>query len=316
MNPKQFIGSEARSTYSEAKVVILPIPYEKTTTYRQGCQNAPEAIITASEQLEAYDIELEQEVCQNTGIFTVDAIASTKANPNLTPEAMMEIVTQKVSELIADGKFVIALGGEHSITAGIVKAYQEQFSQPFTVVQIDAHGDMRHSYAGSIYNHACVMRRVLDLGLPTLPVGIRSICLEEAELIKKQSIPIVWAKDIYQNPDWIEQAISLITTERVFITIDLDGLDPSLMPGVGTPEPGGLNWYELTKFLRTVFSKHQVIGCDMMELAPTANSVVSEFTAAKLVYKLVGYSQHFKNRRSIYIDWVNSSTSIQDRTPT
>ncbi len=290
---KQFIGSEAQSSYEAAKVVILPIPYERTTTYRQGCQNGPEAIMTASDQLEAYDIELEQEICQSIAIYTTKAIASTKLNPDLTPEAMMDIVNSKVSKLITDGKFVIALGGEHSITAALVKAYQQNLSQPFTVIQLDAHGDMRHSYEGSIYNHACVMRRVLDMGLPTLPVGIRSICREEAELIRKEQIPVIWAKDIYQNRDWIEQAIALITTEKVFITIDLDGLDPSLMPGVGTPEPGGLNWYELMKFLRTVFTRHQVIGCDVMELAPTSDSVVSEFTAAKLVYKLIGYSHLF-----------------------
>ena len=291
MSPKQFIGSEAHTTYEAAKVVILPIPFEKTTTYRQGCQYGPAAIIEASDQLEAYDIELETETCQETSIYTIEAIASTITNPDLNPEAAIEIITNKVSELIADGKFVIALGGEHSITAGVVRAYQEKLSEPFTVIQIDAHGDMRHSYEGSIYNHACVMRRILDLNLPTLPVGIRSICLEEAELIKAQQIPVVWAKDIYQNPRWIEQAITQITTEQVFITIDLDGLDPSLMPGVGTPEPGGLNWYELTKFLRTVFINHQVIGCDIMELAPTSDSVVSEFSAAKLIYKLIGYKQ-------------------------
>ncbi len=289
MTTKQFIGSEAQTTYKEAKVVILPIPYEKTTTYRKGCQNGAAAIIKASDQLEAYDIELKKEVCHEVGIFTADAIASTITNPDLTPEAMMDIVTARVSELIADGKFAIALGGEHSITAAIVKAYQQLSNELFTVIQIDAHGDLRHSYEDSIYNHACVMRRVLDMGLPTLPVGIRSICLEEAQLIAEKQIPVVWAKDIYQNSDWIDKALSHITTEKVFITIDLDGLDPSLMPGVGTPEPGGLNWFELTKFLRTVFSKHQVVGCDVMELAPTSDSVVSEFTAAKLVYKLVSY---------------------------
>lgn len=290
MRIKQFIGSEARTTYEQAKVVILPIPFEKTTTYRQGCQKGPEAILTASDQLEAYDIELEREICHSAGIFTTEAIADTRLNPDLTSEEMLETVTARVSELIADGKFLIALGGEHSITAAVVKAYQQILSEPFTVVQIDAHGDLRHSYEGSIYNHACVMRRVLDLGLPTLAIGIRSICLEEAQLIAEKQLPVIWAKDIYRQPDWSERAISKITTDKVFITIDLDGLDPSLMPGVGTPEPGGLNWYELTTFLRSLFTKHQVIGCDVMELAPTADSVVSEFTAAKLVYKLIGYS--------------------------
>lgn len=289
MSQKQFIGSEAIATYSEAKAVILPIPYEKTTTYRKGCQNGPEAIIEASDQLEAYDIELQREICQELGIFTHKAIASTITNPNLTPEAMLEITTRKVSQLIADGKFVIALGGEHSITQGVVTAYHQMLNEPFTVIQIDAHGDMRHSYEGSIYNHACVMRRILDLGLPTLPIGIRSICLEEAKLIKAKQIPVIWAKDIYYRSNWIKTALQQITTESVFITIDLDGIDPSLMPGVGTPEPGGLNWYELTQFLQAVFARHRVIGCDVMELAPTQDSVGSEFIAAKLIYKLLGY---------------------------
>lgn len=289
MIPKQFIGSEAQTSYEQAKVVILPIPYEKTTTYRRGCQDGPEAIISASDQLEAYDIELEREICHSIGIYTTAAIADTRFLPDLIPEVMLEQVTNKVSELISDGKFAIALGGEHSISAGVVRAYQQSISQPFTVIQIDAHGDLRHSYEGSIYNHACVMRRILDLGLPTLGVGIRSICLSEARLIKQQKIPVIWAKDIANNSDWIDRAIASITTEKVYITIDLDGLEPSLMPGVGTPEPGGLNWYELTKFLRAVFGKYQVIGCDVMELAPTSDVVVSQFTAAKLVYKLIGY---------------------------
>ena len=289
MIQKQFIGSEAQTSYADAKAIILPIPYEKTTTYRKGCENAPDAILEASDQLEAYDIELETETCLRTRIFTHKAIADTRRDGNLTPETMLEITTKTVSQLIADGKFVIALGGEHSITAGVVKAYKEMISGPFTVIQIDAHGDMRHSYEGSIYNHACVMHRVLEMKLPTLPVGIRSICSEEAQLIQEHKIPVVWAKDIYRNRDWISTAMTQINTEKVFITIDLDGLNPSLMPGVGTPEPGGLNWYELTDFLKTVFVNHQVIGCDVMELAPLTDSVVSEFTAAKLVYKLVGY---------------------------
>lgn len=289
MSPKQFIGSEAQTTYERAKAVILPIPYETTTTYRKGCQYGAAAIIEASDQLEAYDIELETEICQTTDIYTLEAIASSIINPELAPEAMIEIVSQRVTELIQDGKFIIALGGEHSITAGVVQAYQQLLSEPFTVIQIDAHGDMRHSYEGSIYNHACVMRRVLDLGLPTLPIGIRAICREEAELIKKQQIPVVWAKDIDRDPNWSDRAIAKITTDKVFITIDLDGLNPSGMPGVGTPEPGGLSWYGLLEFLKKVFKQYEVIGCDVMELAPTQDSVVSEFTAAKLVYKLIGY---------------------------
>ena len=294
MTTKQFIGSEAETTYDESKIVILPIPYEKTTTYRQGCQHGPTAIIEASDQLEAYDNELKIVTCLATGIYTTDAIADTSLNPSISPEEMLQTTNKTVAKLITDDKFVIALGGEHSITAGVVKAYQQIMSEPFTVIQIDAHGDMRDSYEGSIYNHACVMRRILDMGLPTLPVGIRSICLEEAQIIAQKNIPVVWARDIYYQSDWIDTAISRISTKKVFITIDLDGIDPSLMPGVGTPEPGGLNWYQLTRFLKQIFMSYQVIGCDVMELAPVKDSVVSQFTAAKLVYKLVGY--HYLNQ--------------------
>ncbi|VEP11687.1 Agmatinase 1 [Hyella patelloides LEGE 07179] len=286
---RQFLGSEAITTYSEAKTVILPIPYEKTTTYRKGCENGALAIIEASDQLEAYDDELGKETCIETGIYTQKAIADTRVNPTITPEEMLAATTEAVSQLIHDGKFMIALGGEHAITEGVVKAYQKALSDSFTVVQIDAHGDLRFSYQGSIYNHACVMRRILDMGLPTLPVGIRSICKEEAELIAARKIPVIYAREIYYDRNWMAKAIANMTTKRVFITIDLDGLDPSLLPGVGTPEPGGLNWYELTQFLKQIFLQKEVIGCDVTELAPLQDSVVSQFTAAKLVYKLIGY---------------------------
>ncbi len=183
----------------------------------------------------------------------------------------------------------MAIGGEHAITTGVVRAYLEAYPEPFTVVQIDAHGDMRFEYEGSLHNHACVMRRVLEMGLPTLPVGIRAICKEEADLIREKNIPVFWDRDIYEDRDWIEKAIAAIPTEKVFITIDVDGLDPAFIPGVGTPEPGGLSWNETLKFLRRIFRSRQVIGCDVMELAPIADSVVSEFTTAKLIYKLIGY---------------------------
>jgi agmatinase len=164
------------------------------------------------------------------------------------------------------------------------------------VVQIDAHGDMRHEFEGSLHNHACVMRRVLEMGLPTLPVGIRAICKEEAELIKAQEIPVIWAREMAFDPDWIEKAIAQIKTPKVFITIDVDGIDPSLIPGVGTPEPGGMGWHETLRFLRRIFETHEVIGCDVMELAPVMDSVVSEFSTAKLIYKLIGYHAFCSNK--------------------
>jgi agmatinase len=284
-----FLGPDVAATYDTARVVILPIPYEATTTYRQGCKYGPEAILNASQQVEYYDDELDREVWP-IGLYTYSAIADTRSGDLVTSEAMLQATQETVDRLFQDGKFVIALGGEHSITAGVVAAYyQAEPNQPFTVVQIDAHGDLRHEYAGSIHNHACVMRRIVDMGLPTLQIGIRSFCKEEADLIKEKQLAVFRAQDIALQPDWMAKAFASISTQRVFLTIDLDGIDPTLMPGVGTPEPGGLSWFGLLKFLRQLFETYQVIGCDVMELAPIPDSVVSEFTAAKLVYKLIGY---------------------------
>jgi agmatinase len=295
-----FLGKEVAAPYASARVVILPIPFEATTTYRNGCQNGPSAILHASQQVEYYDEELDQEVW-TAGIFTHSAIADTRSDRPVTSEYMLEITQETTTKLIADGKFVIGLGGEHSITTGLVAAYrQANPNEPFTVVQIDAHGDLRYEYEGSIHNHACIMRRVVEMGLPTLQIGIRSICKEEADLIKDKQLAVFRAREIATQPDWMERAIASIKTPKVFFTIDLDGIDPTLIPGVGTPEPGGLNWYAFTTFLRRVFETHDVIGCDVMELAPITDSVVSEFTAAKLVYKLIGY-------QAIAKGWLNQS---------
>ncbi|MDJ0556167.1 MAG: agmatinase [Microcoleaceae cyanobacterium MO_207.B10] len=285
-----FIGSEIEPNYPTAKVAILPIPYEATTTYRRGCANGPAAILDASQQLECYDEELDRETGLEVGIYTHEPIADTRNGKKISPLDMLKVTQETVIKLVNDGKFVIGIGGEHSITSGIVAAYREIYiDEPFTVIQIDAHGDLRYEYEGSIYNHACVMRRIIEMNLPTVQIGIRAICKEEADLIKEKSLTVFPAREIAIKPDWMEKAISSIQTKRVFLTIDLDGIDPTLIPGVGTPEPGGLNWYSLTVFLRKVFELYEVIGCDIMELAPINDSVVSEFTAAKLIYKLIGY---------------------------
>ena len=286
--PCPFLGPEAAATYKDARVIILPIPFEATTTYRRGCENGPDAILEASHQVEYYDEELDWEICFDVGINTHPAIADTRQN-KLSSEQMLEITQKTVRQLIDDRKFVIGLGGEHSITAGIVEAYRQTTNEPFTVIQIDAHGDLRYEYEDSIYNHACVMHRILEMGLPTLQIGIRSICKEEADLIKEKELAVIRAREIAMQPDWMEKAIGSIPTRQVFFTIDLDGIDPTLIPGVGTPEPGGLNWYSLTTFLRRVCQSNHLLGCDIMELAPVVDSVVSQFTAAKLAYKLIGY---------------------------
>jgi len=284
-----FLGPDVAATYDRAHVVILPIPFEATTTYRRGCENGPAAILDASQQVEYYDDDHDREMWE-VGIYTHDAIADTRGDRPVSSEEMLKVTQSTVFKLIQDGKFVISLGGEHSITAGIVEAYrQANPNEPFTVVQIDAHGDLRHEYEGSIHNHACVMKRVVDMGLPTVQVGIRSICKEEAELIRDKQLTVIRARDIALQSDWMDRAWAGIRTDKVFLTIDLDGIDPTLMPGVGTPEPGGLHWFALLTFLQRIFEQHDVIGADVMELAPIADSVVSEFTAAKLVYKLIGY---------------------------
>lgn len=289
ISPPPFLGPEATTTYEQARVVILPIPFEATTTYRRGCENGPDAILEASEQVEYYDEELDWEICFDVGIHTHPAIADTRQG-KISSSEMLQVTQETMSALINDGKFAIGLGGEHSITTGIVRAYRQAYrDEPFTVIQIDAHGDLRYEYEGSIHNHACVMRRIVEMGLPTLQIGIRSICKEEADLIKSQKLPVIRAREIVTQADWMERAFQAIPTQRVFLTIDLDGIDPTLIPGVGTPEPGGLNWYSLTTFLRRCFESKTVIGCDIMELAPVVDSVVSQFTAAKLLYKLIGY---------------------------
>lgn len=284
-----FLGADVAASYDVARVVILPIPFEATTTYRRGCQNGPAAILEASQQVEYYDDDYDRELWE-AGIYTHSAIADTRKGRSVSSEAMLQETRTTVAKLVADGKFVISLGGEHSITTGIVEAYRQIYrDEPFTVVQIDAHGDLRHEYEGSIYNHACVMRRIVDMGLPTVQIGIRSICKEEADLIRAKQLTVIRARDIALQPGWMDRALAGIQTSKVFLTIDLDGIDPTLIPGVGTPEPGGLHWFALLTFLQQVFEQHEVIGADVMELAPIADSVVSEFTAAKLVYKLVGY---------------------------
>ena len=284
-----FLGSEIVPEYETAKVVILPIPYEATTSYRKGCENGPNALLEASHQLECYDEELDREICFDAGIFTHAPIADTRHGKTVSDAEMLRVTQETLQSLVEQKKFVISIGGEHSITEGVVQGYRQVYQESFTVVQIDAHGDLRHEYQDTIHSHACVMRRIVNMGLPTVQVGIRAICQEEADLIKEKNLTVFRAREMAFNLDWIEQAIASIPTEKVFLTIDVDGIDPSLIPGVGTPEPGGLNWYSTLSFLRRLFQSKDVIGCDVMELAPVVGSVVSEFTVAKLTYKLIGY---------------------------
>ncbi len=278
-------------------MVVLPVPYEATTTYVQGCKHGPAALLEASDQLEYYDVELGCETGYAIGVHTVEPIADTRSG-KIDDQAAMEAIAARVCQLQRDGKFIVTIGGEHSITGGVVAGYRRALGdEPFTVVQIDAHGDLRDIYEGSRYNHACVMRRVMDLGVPIVPIGIRSICQEEADLIRDRQVPVIWADEIAADRDqtnpnhqtWIERAIAAIPTKKVFLTIDLDGLDATVVPGVGTPQPGGLGWYDTLAFVRRLFAEKEAIGMDVMELCPLPGLVISEFTAAKLVYRAIGY---------------------------
>jgi agmatinase len=269
------------SNYETSKVVILPLPYEKTTTYMKGTRNGPSAIINASRNMEIYDEELDKNI-SDVGVCTLNPLVIEK-----DPEEMVDDVSENVKKLIEDNKFPIIVGGEHSITVGIVKAMNEK-NEDLSILQLDAHADLREEYEGTKYSHACPMRRVLETTKNLVQVGIRSLSPEENDFVKQNNLKIFWAKDIFDNERWQDEAISKLS-ENVYITLDLDVLDPSIMSSVGTPEPGGLYYYQLLKFLKNVFMGRNVVGIDVVELCPNENNKSADFTAAKIIYKMMGY---------------------------
>jgi agmatinase len=279
--PFNFLGLEPRlSAYDTARVLIWPVPYEKTVSYGGGTGEGPAAIIEASRYVETYDEELDSEPC-NIGIHTLPPL-----DASLPPDEMMPALQQETQALLGTGKFICMLGGEHSITGPVVRAYHEKFPK-LSVLQIDAHADLRESYEGSPHSHASAMRRVVEV-CPAVQVGIRSLSLEEARAIPTLPTRIFYAKDIAGRMDWFDEAVDSLT-EDVYLTIDVDGLDPSLVPSTGTPEPGGLGWYEVLGLIRTLAAKRNVVGMDMVELCRSAVGNAPSFLAAKLVYKTLGY---------------------------
>lgn len=270
--PKQY------STLKTAKAVILPVPYDGTSTWGKGADKGPGAILEASANMELYDIETASEVYKKN-IFTAKPVTEKGA-----PEKMVKKVETTAAEFLKKGKFVVTLGGEHSVSAGVINAYAKKFKN-LSVLQLDAHSDLRPEYHGSKYNHACVMSRVREL-CPIVQVGIRSMDIIEKPFIKKDRV--FFAENIYNKTDWMDKAISKLT-DQVYITIDLDVFDPSILPSTGTPEPGGLGWYQVLEFLRKVIKKKNVVGFDVVELAPNKNEKSSDFLAAKLIYKLLSY---------------------------
>ncbi len=279
--PFTFLGLDGEAhAYDSASVVVLPVPYDATASFKAGARDGPYAMIAASRELEDYDIELGCEP-SSTGIFTAPAL-----EPNLgSPQLMVEQVTQAVSHFTAPGKLLAMLGGDHSITIGGVTALASTYSD-LSVLYMDAHADFRDEYQGTRWGHASAARRVSEV-CPTTLVGVRSMSVEEAKALQGSKVRLFPAQADGVVPG---DAISDSLSKRVYVSVDLDVLDPSLMPNVGTPEPGGLDWYELMGLLRKVAERHTIVGFDVVELAPQAGPPAAAYTAAKLVYKLIGFS--------------------------
>jgi len=285
----RFLGlSESDSALNTSRYVVLPVPFESTTTYGQGTALGPDAIISASQEVELYDEELHFEPFKS-GIHTSETIDLESADS----EQMVRAVRNRAAELISADKCVITLGGEHTVSIGAVAAYAEAYPR-LSVLQIDAHADLRESYQENRLSHACAMKRIRDYTNRTVGVGIRNLSVEEAELVEREAIDLYYAQDIVGRRGWRRDVVEKLTDD-VYVTIDLDGFDPSIIPGVGTPEPGGLGWYETLELLRTTAENRNIVGFDIVELMPIPGSLVSQFTAAKLIYKLIAYIESLRS---------------------
>lgn len=264
-----------------ARVVILPIPYERTTTYIKGTALGPAALLAASTQLELYDVELECEPYR-VGIHTAEAMKT----EGISPSRLTEEVAQAVRPFVASHKWLLTLGGEHTVSLGMVSVLRERYPA-LSVLQLDAHADLRDTYEGTPYSHACVARRLREMA-PTVQAGIRSLSLEEAEAALGAPGQLFMAHRMRASGSWMVQVLAALADE-VYLTIDLDFFDPSIMPSVGCPEPGGFGWDETMRLLRVLFQQKHVVGCDVVELCPMEGNVAPDFLAAKLVHKLIGY---------------------------
>jgi agmatinase len=278
--PHNFGGLEGEfAEIARAKAAVLPVPYDFSTSYQGGTRWGPNAILQASQNMELWDDELG--ATYRAGIHTLPALEPTA----LGPEAMCERVEQAVGWILDQGKLPAILGGEHSITAGAVRAAAKRFPK-LSVLQLDAHADMRDEYLDSRFSHACVMRRIRE-SVPAASVGIRSMSEEEAEYLAGHPAPM-WSTRRFRalKGDW--KPILDTLSDEVFVTFDLDGLDPGILPATGTPEPGGLDWFEAVDLLKAVAAKSRIVGFDIVELAPIPGQVASDFLAARMTYRLIG----------------------------
>ncbi|MBU0765790.1 MAG: agmatinase [Bacteroidetes bacterium] len=266
------------SEFRNAAIVILPVPYDATSSWIKGAAKGPRAILEASANMELYDIETDSQVYLR-GIHTCEPVTENKS-----PEAIVAAVEKKVVELLGAGKFVVTIGGNHTVSIGAIKAFASMYPG-LTILHLDAHADLRQSYDGSENNHACVMARAREL-CPVVQAGIRSLCKEELEFADTERI--IFAHDIPYNPGWPDKVLKLLS-KKVYITIDLDVFDPAYLPSTGTPEPGGPDYYQVLHLLKQVNRHSEIVGFDVVELCPNETEKSSDFLASKLIYQLLSY---------------------------
>lgn len=278
------------SSLETSRVVLLPVPYDRTASYMKGTARGPGAIVKASTYMELYDDELQVEP-YTVGIHTAPAVSGNDD----APEAMVRLVEEATARYLSGGKMPVVLGGEHGVAVGAIRAYHKAFPR-LSVIQLDAHGDLRSTYEGSEFSHACAMRHFAGR-LPTLQVGIRSISKEEADLIREKGLMVVPARDFIAHPEKALAAVDRLT-EQIYLTIDVDYFDPAIMPATGTPEPGGPGWYETLAFLRELCRRKTLVGFDVNELRPLGDDVAPDFLAAKLIYKVIAYRFFAEKRRA------------------
>jgi agmatinase len=284
--PHTFLGLQGReAAFAPARALILPVPYESTTSYAGGTRNGPRAILQASRYIEVYDQEVDAELTR-IGIHTLPALELTRAG---STEAMAELEELYRRFLEAGGdRFPVMLGGEHAVSAPAIRAIAARSGERITVLSMDAHADLRDGYEGAPWSHASFAYRVLDVA-DYLGVGIRAVSPEEVEVLRETpGASVIWADDMWEDDRWMDRAMERLG-DPVYLTFDVDYFDPSLMPSTGTPEPGGGDWYRTLRFLRRVFRERQVVGMDVVELAPTPGLHAPDFLVAKLVAKLLAY---------------------------
>ena len=300
METKTYAGiSEEYAKLEHSKIVLIPVPYDGTSTWQKGADKGPKAFLEASENMELYDIETDSEVYKQ-GVYLTEPI-----KVNATPEAMADAVHKETKSYIKKNKFVTVFGGEHSISIGTIRAFNEMFPS-LTVLHIDAHADLRKSYDGSSCNHACAVYEASQ-NTNLIQVGIRSMDIKEKSVMNLDKT--YFAHDMAIDDSWMDSAIDQMT-DNVFITFDLDAFDPSILPSTGTPEPGGLLWYETLDFLKQVFAEKNVVGFDIVELCPNEIDKSSDFLAAKLYYKMLSYKFQDEEQEDSYDETYEESNRL------